>query len=109
MLVIVLVLWYQLCPRGKAIGLNTPDMSRMSSVLFNRGINTQIGGSRKAAEALRELDVIKQQISNLTIQTIDIIELRNSVATLTAKNAELEGRVVALESRVKKPASSSAA
>ena len=71
----------------------------MSSVLFNRGINTQTGGSRKAAEMIRELDIMKQQISNFTLQQIDIIELRNQVATLNAKGMVSDAKVAAQEAK----------
>jgi len=80
--------------------LFTPDLARMSSVLFNRGINTQTGGSRKAAEAIRELDIMKQQISNFTLQQIDIIELRNQVATLNAKVSVADAKMAALNANV---------
>jgi len=82
----------------------------MSSVLFNRGINTQIGGKRKADEITRDLESIKGQIatavslatSNREVvakSTVLITELEAKISGLQGTIETLQAKITALEER----------
>lgn len=66
----------------------------MSSVLFSRGINTQIGGKRKADEITRDLESIKGQIATAVSMSTSNREV---VAKSTALIAELEAKITGLQ------------
>jgi hypothetical protein len=74
----------------------------MSSVLFNRGINTQTGGRKKADDALRDMDTMKKTVTEVALTAA---EHTTTIKTLQAQITALEEKILVL-SAPKVPTSS---
>jgi len=69
----------------------------MSSTLFGRGINTQTGGSRRAMQVDRDVELLKQNVATLSLGLSVISELRQTISELRQSNTELVAKVAGLQ------------
>lgn len=82
----------RVCGRGAAD--DSPTLSEMSSTLFNRGMNTQMG-TRQRAEAV-DKNILALQLALAEVHT-STMALPNIVRLLEAKVAALEKKVAELQ------------
>lgn len=77
----------------------------MSSTLFGRGINTQTGGSRRAMQLDRDVELLKQNVATLSVGLSAVSELRQANADLTTKVTSLEAKIARLDATIANPSS----
>jgi hypothetical protein len=82
-----------------------PRSSRMSSVLFGRGINTQTGGKKKADDVTRDIEAIKGQVAvaaSISSSNRVMIDKCNALmSTLEGRLSGLLETVGGLQTKVK--------
>ena len=96
---IVAVKFVGVCVCGRGAAYDSPTLSEMSSTLFNRGMNTQMG-TRQRAEAVDKnilaLQFALAEVHASTAALPNIVRLLEAkVAALERKVAELQGDAVA--------------
>ena len=71
----------------------------MSSTLFGRGINTQVGLSRRAEEVAKNISDLKTSIGSVKDLPNEVRLLRSQVSSLESRLAERETAQKVLEAR----------
>lgn len=82
---------------GHPFSAVSPTSSEMSSTLFNRGMNTQVGMRRRAEEVKKSIDELRGTITDARSMQATVDELSRENATLRALVTAMESRMSILE------------